>query len=47
MLRIKGTTRVSYFTLEVDMEFKNTNEVETFLSWFDLTKMKYPPTSKQ
>ena len=47
MLRLKGSTRVSYFTLEVDIEFKNTSEVENFLSWFDRTSMRYPPRSKQ
>ena len=47
MLRIKGTPRVSYFTLEVDMEFKNTNEVESFLSWFESTLNRYPTRSKE
>ena len=32
-LRLKGSMDVSYFTLEVDVTFKDPKEVENFIDW--------------
>lgn len=32
-LRLKGSMPVSYFTLEVDAEFKTPEDVEKFIEW--------------
>ncbi len=42
MLRLKGTLPVSFFSLEVDIEFKNTGDVEFFLDWSNKVSKIYP-----
>lgn len=32
-LRLKGSMKLSHFTLEIDLGFKDINEVERFINW--------------
>ena len=42
-LRLKGSMRVSHFTLEVDLSFKNTREVEYFIDWTERLRLFHEP----
>lgn len=42
-LNLKGCTRVSSFTLEIDVQCQSFEEVKKTLSWVESLKMQYPP----
>jgi len=43
MLKLKGSMRVSHFTLEVDLDFKSTREVKNFIDWAERLRNFHPP----
>lgn len=45
-LRLKGSMKVSHFTLEVDLSFKNTGEVDWFIRWADRLRRFNPPVGE-
>ena len=42
-LRLKGSMDVSYFTLEVDATFKDTQEVQKFIEWAERLRRFHVP----
>jgi len=43
MLKLKGSMRVSHFTLEVDSEFKSPGDIEKFIEWAEKLRIFHPP----
>lgn len=42
-LRLKGSMKVSHFTLEIDLSFKSPGEVDWFIKWAEKLRRFHSP----
>jgi len=43
MIKLKGSVKIYFFTLEVDSDFKNVGEVEQFIEWVERMRRFHAP----